>query len=193
MALPTPVPNSNPAPARTPANLRAWAKADPKELEAMESEDNLYKQEGTGREDDEALTAGEEGDMEDDLVGGPLPPEEGAEGEEAEPFDPEELEAYAHELGDQLSEGEGGDEDLLALVEDYDPADGPPLGVQDAELWDGAVDLASEVKEQGDPVFWQLAISLYSYMGGQVGDAEATPPEPLPPPEEEAPEETPEE
>lgn len=152
---------------RTPANLRAWASAPPEELRALEAEDALYKQDATLEEDE-------------DIAGEMLPVSQPSDPD----FDPEEIETYAYEISDQLNDGEGDDE-LIALVDEYDPADGIPAWVADEELWDGAQDVASDVVQPTDPTYWQLVVHLYSYMQGVILEPEVAEPEEIEPEEAE--------
>ncbi len=138
---------------KTPANLRAWAKASPEELRELEAEDALYRAEGMNREDDESVTAGENDETPTDTA------------DSMPVFDPQEIEARAYELADEIEQGEG-EEELWALMEDYDPLDGAPRWVGDAELWDGATELTTEVREPDEPTFWVVVAHVYDAMSG---------------------------
>ena len=160
--------------ARTPASLRAWAKASPEELKELEAEDALYKKEGMNTEDDESFVEGQNDETPTNTK------------ESMPAFDPEEAEMRAEELAVELENG-GGDDSLISLIEDYDPVDGSPRWVADEELWNGSVDVASDVREPADPIFWQLATHIYDYLGGEILDPEAKLPEMGEMPEEEEP------
>jgi hypothetical protein len=153
---------------RTPGSLREWANTTPEEMRALEASDAIYRQEGASRqaeEPEEEVTGELIEDEEDDEVGGE--PEVTTEG-----FDPEEIETYAFDMADELLQG-GGDEELVALVEDYDPGEGTPSWVGDPELWDGAMELTSEIEEEDSPIYWQLVAHIYDRMGGDVISPEA--------------------
>lgn len=170
-----------------PAKIKAlqnWASASPEELAASQEAAGAGPSSVSQMSQDElgAEAFDAEQEVEDEA--------EAADGE----FDLESIETYADEIAEQLSNGEGGDEELIALVEDYDSADGTPDWVMDEELWEGAQQVAADSVQEDDPVYWQVVAHLYTYMQGEIAEPEidvtvasAGQPEP------EEPEETPEE
>lgn len=142
------------------AALRAWAAASPAELEAMAAaEDEARKTAGTAEDD-----AGDFVDL--DAADDAAAPAEG--------FSPEDAEMYADDIAAELADG-GGDDAIIALVDGYDPAEGIPRWVGDPDIWDGAVDLATETVEQDDPIFWQVVGHIYQYLQGPIEEPGVVP------------------
>jgi len=151
---------------------------DPEDAADEESNQTPLVQ-GTDEEDEEANAEEEEEEeeeIEEDTDEGeeddetPAPDEDDDETPEpAAASTDEELASYAGEVLSDIEAG-GGEEELLALVDNFDPdVEGdPPAWASDADAWQKAQAALDGVVEDGDENYYPVLVHVYEKAGGTI-------------------------
>ena len=123
--------------------------------EEEEEEEEIEEDTDEGEEDDETPAPDEEDDDET--------PEPAAASTD------EELASYAGEVLSDIEAG-GGEEELLALVDNFDPdVEGdPPAWASDADAWQKAQAALDGVVEDGDENYYPVLVHVYEKAGGTI-------------------------